>query len=171
MLAPKKHERNLALIKRPTKILTGIAYLACIGAALAQAPDELIRAVRDNNLNLLKTGDVNARDARGNTLLMRAAAFGSADAVRLLLDRGAEVDAKNQFGATALIFGANDPEKARLLIAKGSSVKVATSSGRTPLMTAATCDGCADTVRLLLSRGAAAQSADVVGNTSLSNAA
>lgn len=149
-----------------------VLWAICVcAAAQAQTPDELLRAVRNNDLKVLKGGDVNARDARGNTLLMLAAAFGTPEAVKLLLDRGADVDAKNQFEATALIFGANDPDKARLLVAKGANVNAVSKNGRTALMSAATCDGCSETVGLLLSKGAEAKGKDRVGNTALYAAA
>ncbi|HWC98437.1 MAG TPA: ankyrin repeat domain-containing protein [Candidatus Sulfopaludibacter sp.] len=126
--------------------------------------------MRENDLKALKTADLQARDDRGNSLLGYAAAFGSVDAVKLLLDRGAEVDAKNQFDATPLLLGAYDPEKARLLIAKGADVNAVSKNGRTPLMRAAGCDGCSETVKLLLAKGAKVDSQDAVKGTALDEA-
>lgn len=102
-------------------------------------------AVRENDLKTLKTADLNTRGERGNTLLTYAASFGTPEAAKLLLDRGADVEAKNQFDATALILAATNPVKARLLVAKGANVNAVSKSGRTPLMNAGTCDGCAET--------------------------
>ena len=45
-----------------------------------------------------KAAAVDTRDQRGTTLLMHAAAIGSPDAVKLLLDSGADVNAKNEVG-------------------------------------------------------------------------
>src|SRR3954468_21914450 len=93
-------------------ILTTI--LCLIAPAIAQSPaDPLIQLIRDNNLDSLtshlsKGGDINAHDARGTTLLMYAAGFGSVDAVKLLLAKGADVNSKNQFDMTALIYGAGN---------------------------------------------------------------
>ncbi|MDP9171025.1 MAG: ankyrin repeat domain-containing protein [Acidobacteriota bacterium] len=134
------------------------------------------QAIRTNDLASLKNylstaGDVNARDSHGNTLLMQAAAYGSTEAVALLLDRGADVNGKNPFDATALLWAAADPKKARLLIAKGADVKAQSKQGRTPLMVAATCDGCMETVRLLISKGADVNARDVRGGTALDAAA
>jgi ankyrin repeat protein len=42
------------------------------------------------------------------------------------LERGADVNAKNAFDNTALILGANDSEKARLLVDKGADVNART---------------------------------------------
>src|SRR5205085_12204246 len=43
---------------------------------------------------------INGRDARGNTPLMWAMVYADAASARLLLDRGAEVNAANTAGAT-----------------------------------------------------------------------
>jgi ankyrin repeat protein len=42
---------------------------------------------------------------------MHAAAFGNLETVALLLERGAAVNAANDFGATALLWSARDPRK------------------------------------------------------------
>ncbi|MEO8128455.1 MAG: hypothetical protein ABI822_15245 [Bryobacteraceae bacterium] len=59
-----------------------------------------------------------------------------------LLSSGADVEAKNQSGATAPIGPANDPRKARLRIKKGSNENGGAKPGPTPLPAAAACDGC-----------------------------
>ena len=118
---------------------------------------------------LAKGADVvNTRDPRGSTLLMHAAAIGSPEAVKLLLDSGADVNAKNQFEATALILGAGNPAKARMLVEKGADVNAKSKLGRTPLMIAASCDGCSATVKLLLDKGADPNAKDKDGNTAQS---
>ncbi|MBZ5609276.1 MAG: ankyrin repeat domain-containing protein [Acidobacteriia bacterium] len=158
------------------KAIAAIAVLAFAGSAAAQnSPDDLIQAIRTDNLALLKSrltkgADVNARDSRGDTLLMLAAAYGTPEAVKLLLDAGADVKAKNQFDATALIFGANHPQKARMLVEKGADVNARSKQGRTPLMIAATCDGCVDTVRLLIGKGADVKAKDFRDTTALYSA-
>jgi len=153
------------------------AALALAAAAYGQgASDDLFQAIRNNDLKTLtaKLGagaDVNTRNSRGTTLLMHAAAYGSPEAVKLLVDHGADVNAHNQFDATALIWGANDPAKASMLIAKGADVNAKTLQGRTPLMVAATCDGCSGTVQLLLSKGADPKAKDSRDRTALHEAA
>jgi len=155
-----------------------IAMVLCLAAASGgdTPADELFQAIRNNDLNYLKAqlsngADVNTRDRRGATLLMHAAAFGSPEAVRLLLDSGAGVNAKNSFDATALLWGAGDPRKAAMLVAKGADVNARSKQGRTPLMVAANCDGCSETVRLLLSKGADPKQKDGQGNSALRLAA
>ena len=55
--------------------------------------------------------DPNQQNEIGATALMDAAAFSSAECVRLLLDRGAGVNAANALGATALMWGAVMPPR------------------------------------------------------------
>ncbi|MBM3737643.1 MAG: hypothetical protein FJW39_17830 [Acidobacteria bacterium] len=104
----------------------------------------------------------NAIDERGNSALMNAVLFGSADDVRNLLARGADPNLANAAGATALIWGAGDPEKARLLIEKGADVNARSKSGRTPLLAAAAVAGNSRTVKMLLDRGAKADQRDEI---------
>ena len=107
-------------------------------AASAQATaDDLIQAIRKNDLaslksSLAKGAAVDTRDQRGTTLLMHAAAIGSPEAVKLLLDKGADVNAHNELEATPLILAAGSVEKARLLIEKGAGVNAQSKLGRTP---------------------------------------
>lgn len=49
-------------------------------------------------------GDVNAQNADGETLLMRAASLGDTEIVKLLLARGADVNRTDVFGNTAAVF-------------------------------------------------------------------
>jgi ankyrin repeat protein len=132
---------------------------AIAGAAFGQeTADRFYSAIRENNLPalkaLLKSGDVNSRDKRGTTPLMYAAASGSAEAVRMLLSAGAAVNASNDFGATALMWGITDAEKVKALLGSGADVRAKSKMGRTALYLAAANDGSSATVRLLLDRGA-----------------
>jgi ankyrin repeat protein len=155
-------------------IPVAVLYLAA-AAQLAQAGD-LFQAIRANDLaglaqQLSAGSDVHARDARGNTPLIYAAAFGSAEAVRLLIENGAEPNARNGLGATALIWAAADLPKLRLLVAHAADVNARSRLGRTALMIAAACDGCAENVRLLIEKGAAVDGKDNGGTTALALAA
>jgi ankyrin repeat protein len=132
-------------------------------AALAQQPDKFYSAVRENNLTQLKAllhrnegaqGGMNTADDRGITPLMYAAEIGSLDAMRLLIDRGADVNAQNAFGSTALMWSVSDPAKVRLLLDHGAQVNTAARSGRTALIVAAFTNPSAEVVKLLLAKGA-----------------
>lgn len=115
--------------------------------------------------------DVNQRDRRGATPLMQAAAFGTAETVKTLIDAGADVNARNSFDATALVWAAADFAKVSMLVEKGADVNSRTKLGRTPLMVASSCDGCSEIVRYLLTKGANAKAADGRGKTVLQIAA
>src|SRR5262249_42847438 len=84
--------------------------------------------------------------------------------VELLLERGADPNAANQAGATALIRGATNYEKARLLVTAGAKVRVRTGDhGNTPLILAARRAGNSQTVKLLIERGAMVNERNNVG--------
>ena len=51
---------------------------------------------------------------------MQAAAYGSLDMMKMLLDAGVDVNAKNHFDATALLWCARNASKARFLIEHGA---------------------------------------------------
>jgi ankyrin repeat protein len=85
---------------------------------------------------LLDAGaDANAPDPAGDTPLMNVARVGRADAVTLLLDRGATIDAADgTYQQTALMVAVreNHPDIVKLLIARGASVNARTRVGRAP---------------------------------------
>ncbi|MDQ6665019.1 MAG: ankyrin repeat domain-containing protein [Acidobacteriota bacterium] len=150
-----------------------ILLISGVSAALAQEPaDRAYRAIRGGDIAalraVLKTSDVNAKDKRGDTALMYSAAYGNLETMRILLAAGADVNAKNAFDATALMWCAGDIGKARLLIDRGADVNARSKLGRTPLLIAAAYDGGFEIVKLLLDKGARIAIRDnAVGTTPL----
>jgi ankyrin repeat protein len=135
-------------------------------AAMAQEPDQFYSAIRENNLAQLKAlldqkPSANPADHRGITPLMYAAEVGSVDAMRVLIDHGADVNAQNDFGSTALMWSVPDPAKVRLLLDHGAQANLAAKSGRTALIIAAFTNPSAEVVRLLLAKDANVHVMDV----------
>lgn len=95
-----------------------------------------------------------SRGVGGSTPLMFAALYGDATAMRLLLDSGADADARNDAGATALLWAVDDVEKTRLLLSHGADPNVRSDDGATPLLLAAGRFGSLDIVKALLDGGA-----------------
>src|SRR6266446_5844185 len=85
---------------------------------------------------LLDAGaDANSADPTGETALMTAARVGDLDSVKVLLDRGAIVDAEDPtFQQTALMVAVREghAEVVRLLIDRGANVNAKTRTGETP---------------------------------------
>jgi ankyrin repeat protein len=156
--------------------ISAVAVCLTVSACAQDPAGDLLQLIRGNDLVALKTRlagseAANTADARGTTLLIHAAATGSPEAVKLLLDSGADPKVKNQLEETALLLGAGDIRKARMLIEKGADVNAKSKLGRTPLMVASACDGCSAAVRLLLDKGADPKAKDSRGITALNAAA
>ena len=157
------------------------ALLLCTSVVLAQdagtSSDAFYSAIRDNDLaqlqTLLKSGaNPNVPDPRGGaTPLMYAAAVGSVEAMTRLIDGGANVNAANSQGATALMWGATEMAKVRLLLGRGADAKAVAKSGKTALALAAASDRSGDIVRLLLTNGADVKAVDGFKSTVLHAAA
>ena len=137
---------------------------AVSGEAPAVPPDpaasRFIDALRAGNRTAALTvlGDApaatRARGAGGVTPLMAAALYGDLETMRALLDGGADPNARNEAGATALMWAVSDPAKTQLLLERGAEADARSDDGRTPLMIASGIPGSRAVVKLLLDRGA-----------------
>jgi ankyrin repeat protein len=159
---------------RKMSVLLAITVTIVLPAAAAGDGAELFQAIRNGDIPFVKAhltnAEIEVRDGRGATPLMHAAAFGNIETLRILLDAGADPNARNDFNATALLWAARNPEKARLLIERGADVGVQSKQGRTPLMVASMRLGGSATVALLLAKGADVKTTDLRGGTALSMA-
>ena len=109
------------------------------------------------------------KTAASDSALYRAAATGDASAVEKLLTVGADVNAKNEDGRTALHVAANE-RVAKLLLAKGADVNARSNNGETPLHIASG-DGRKDVAEALLENGADMNAETRAGKTPLHDAA
>src|SRR5262245_2785932 len=127
----------------------GLVWLGAIlppaAAVFAQESRQehlLFQAIRRGDTELLRGAlragtppDVRAGD--GTTPLMAAALHGSAEMVSALLDAGADPRAVSEAGVTALLWGAWDANKVRLLLKRGADPNAKSALDNTPLMVAA----------------------------------
>lgn len=116
-------------------------------------------------------GAARQRGLAGTTPLMYSALYADHAMVKVLLDSGADPDAANDLGATALMWAVHDVEKTRLLLDRGAQTEARGDDGRTPLIIAASRAGSAPVVKLLLDRGARANAIAGNGTTALREAA
>jgi ankyrin repeat protein len=114
---------------------------------------------------------VNGKDGGGSTALHHAAGYGPLANIELLIDKGADVNAKNRRGSTPLHWAIHDEAKVRLLVSKGADVNARQQQGRTPLYLAAMLGDSVQTMRLLLNAGADPNLASANGQAPLMMAA
>ena len=132
-----------------------------------------IKAVRSGDkraVEKLLTADrelVNAADLAGSTPLLHAAGFGTLATMKLLLDNGADVNAKNRRATTPLHWAIRDEARVRLLLERGATINARQADGRTPLYQAAAIANGNSVLRLLLAKGADPNIATANGQTSL----
>ena len=123
-------------------------------------------------LSLLMLGLAAASVAAEKPTLADAAEHGNRALIRTLLDRGADANATQADGMTALHWAVynDDADTARLLVRSGANVNAANRYGVPPLSLACT-NGNADLVKLLLEAGADANASLQGGETVLMTAA
>jgi len=133
-------------------------------------------AARIKHLLDLDAALANTENLDGLTPLGYAAHFGHPDAVQMLLDYGADIDAVSHSNIphipanTALhaaIAGKRNIEVIRLLLARGARTDLLDSNGHTCLHTAAFHDDNVEIIRLLVEHGARVEAKAEDGTTAL----
>jgi ankyrin repeat protein len=138
---------------------------------------ELIAAVKSLNKGavekLLKANKslANGQDAGGSTALHHASAFATPAIMKMLLDAGADVAAKNRFGQMPLHWAFASTERTSLLLTRGANVNAQPNDGRTALYLAASQHHSENVLDLLLAKGANPNLATTNGRTPLMAAA
>ncbi len=115
---------------------------------------------------------VAAQDRLGGTALTHAARSGKLAALKLLLEKGAEINHRMIDGSTPLFTAVskNRNDTARELITRGADVALAGQSDVTPLAAAAF-NGNAEIAALLIARGADPKALDSTGKSAMVYAA
>jgi ankyrin repeat protein len=118
--------------------------------------DAIRRGDRARVARLLKEspqGSVRAKGVGGITPLMYAALYGDRVSTQLLLNHGADPHARNEAGATALMWAVDDAEITRMLIEHRVDPVARSADGRSALQVAAGRAGASDVVKVLLQYG------------------
>jgi ankyrin repeat protein len=114
----------------------------------------ILEAKTDCVLELINVGaELNTSTVQKATPLITASALGHLEIVQLLIDNGADINARGINGITALRCAVQHIETAKALIYAGADINAKTNDGDSVLMYAKR-KGENDTVKLLLDHGA-----------------
>ncbi len=151
-----------------------LCLLLVSNAVAGELEKQLIHAAMEGDAGavqalLARGAKVDGRDdLNGSTALMMAANGGNVKVARLLIEKGADVNAEDESTSTALMMAANNDKTdvARLLIEKGADVNKRTIIGGTALMYA----NSTEMAKLLIDKGADVNARNNEGKTVLNYA-
>jgi ankyrin repeat protein len=168
-----RHQFSLRQAWMAAGVLAGALTAFPLGAATvagdaAVQNAALLTAVREGSTAGMQAAldsgaSARATDAEGNPALAQAVVYGDENAVRLLLSRGADPNARSAAGATPLILAAGDLDKATALVEKGAEVNARSGMGRTALLAAAAQRDSYRIVKFLMENGADPNARDEAG--------
>ncbi len=144
----------------------------------SKAEKQFFKAVANNNKKALEAligagfNNVNIKLHNNSSALLLATAQGHIELVELLLDKGADVNAKDKDGLTSLMVSISNGsiEIVQLLLARGADVNLIDDEGTTALIRAAQ-KGNSKIVQLLLDNNANVNAQNNKGTTALIAAA
>jgi len=125
-------------VTRDIKHLAQVAYVGPEAAFITCARYPALSGLFETLLKASVVRNLEERDGQGNTALLAAAAGNNDNTVRLLVARGANVNAQNEQGERALSFLVRNGNHAamKLLLGAGAIVHYTDRDGRSPLMLA-----------------------------------
>lgn len=146
------HENSLK-----ARLLVG--FIICSLPVFAQSSSPLMQAIRNDDVVqvgvlLNSNADVKFADADGDNALMYAALYSTANCMKMLLDKGADPNAKNKLGETALMWCSQDLYKVTLLLNHKASPNILTEEKNTAFLTACVGASQSSIIRLMLQHGA-----------------
>jgi ankyrin repeat protein len=137
----------------------------------AQTPvgEPILNAIREGNhaeVAKLIAGGVSAHVQLPNGMptLLYAVITSDANMLKLLLEKGADVNAQTSFGITALHAAVYDLEKTRVLLAAKANPNATAANGITPLMGAVSRGGALTITKALVQAGAEAKNTPTKSN-------
>ncbi|MGD9402839.1 MAG: ankyrin repeat domain-containing protein [bacterium] len=166
--------RSIRILLTVSIIRPFLAVAMVVTAMLATAvAGEIHEAIKGGDLEaasrLIEADPalLEAPGGSGRTPLHYAAAYGRPDIARLLIEKGAAIDARDQGMATPLRIAAvaNQHETATVLLEAGADTEIPDDYGRTPLLICARETGDVEMARLLLDHGADVNREDRFGDT------
>ena len=135
---------------------------------------EILEVAKSWGIAELKGTESGNNSEAGLTALMDAVSQGNVEATKLLLDRGADVNAMDSYGNTALILAARSlrSDLVRMLIDSGADVNQKDNVGNTPLIDTARYAGesTLEVIEILIAEGGNVQAKNIYNNTALMNA-
>ena len=161
--------------RRGCAVAAAAALFLCLAAANAEAQDDaiyhwdiqeaiwgddgaaVVRLVRAKGVDINGIHYISGADSGipYATALASAVGYGSSNVVKALLDAGADVNARDRFGSTALFYGKHGGITAvRLLINAGADLNMQNDWGNTALADYAQWMWMSDFVKILLDAGA-----------------
>ena len=140
---------------------TKIVALCIVLSAWVRAADSTdlaFQIIRNDNAaglrSLLMDGlSPNTRDEAKTTLLMVGALSGSEPCVRILLEHGADLNATNEHGLTALMWAVHDVKLVRLLLQHGADPNLRSHRDDSALSMASRIHGNLEVIKLLWENG------------------
>ena len=139
---------------------------------------DIHHAVEENRTDIIRTllkdqtnleNETGGQSQVAGTRPLHTAAFSnSSDAINLLLDRGAELEARNQYGRTPLFWAVlnNSADAVNLMIKRGADIKARDEDGDTPLHHAAWHNS-PDAIKILLDRNSDIEALNHMSQTAL----
>ena len=159
-------------------LLTTIAAVLLVGCGEGTRHLNLYEAAELGDIEAVKQHLADGTDIElkctgcGSTALGHAAKYGHNEIAELLIENGADVDAKDEDGSTPLHLAAlmGYKEIAELLIAKGADVNAKKDDGSWTSLHSAAMTGSNEIVGLLIAAGADVNAKDAYGRTPLDDA-